>query len=109
MKSFHWLSVLIAATLLGLLACKRDAPPVHKYGLKVDVVKLESELANSSPGVQSHVALLKHALRYSKFPEAIAELDYLANSPELSQPQKKLVEDLLEQTKQARTNAPSLP
>ena len=109
MKRFNWLSVLMAATLFGLLACKRDAPPVRQYGLKVDVLRLESELGNSSPAVQSHVALLKHALRYSQFPEAIAELDYLANSPELSQAQKKLVEDLVEQTKQARTNAPSLP
>jgi len=109
MKKSNWLAVFLVVSLFGLWSCKREQPTARQYGLKVDVAKLESELANSPPEVQSHVALLKHALRYSQLPEAMGELDYLANRPELNQSQKKLVDDLLEQTKQTLTNATPPP
>lgn len=48
----------------------------------------------------------KACLRYGQFPQAMVQLDKLAHVPNLTEPQKKLVNDLLEQTKQVIAKAP---
>jgi hypothetical protein len=108
MKS-NWVSPLVVACLLVLCACKQEQPAPVQYGVRVDVSKLESELANSGPEVQGHLASLKHALRYSQFSDAIGELDYLANRQDLSQTQKHLVDELVAQTTRELTNATLTP
>jgi hypothetical protein len=39
------------------------------------------------------------SIRYGQFSEAVAELGKLANSPGLTEPQKKVATDMLEQMK----------
>jgi hypothetical protein len=48
----------------------------------------------------------KAYLRFGQFPQAMVQLDKLAHVPNLTEPQKKLVNDLLEQTKQVVAKAP---
>ena len=54
-------------------------------------------------------ALINRSLRYAQFPQAVAELGKLANNPNLSEPQKKVVNDLVEQTKQVIANSKAPP
>jgi hypothetical protein len=102
---------LLGVGLLAFTGCKREQPPPQAtsghYGLNVDVARLDTEFATAAPEVQQHVGLLKHAFRYSQWPQAAAELDELGNNPDLTPAQKKLIEDLKEQTRQAITNTPA--
>ena len=43
-------------------------------------------------------------LRYGNYPEAMADLDKIAADPSLTEPQKKLVADTIEQVKKANDN-----
>jgi hypothetical protein len=111
MRMVHWIFPLLAVGLLAFSACKRNqaAPQASggHFGLDVDVAKLDTEFATVTPDLQQHIAVLKHAFRYSQLPQAATELEALANSPDLTSDQKKLVEDLIDQTRQAITNAPA--
>jgi len=44
--------------------------------------------------------MAKRHIRYERFPQALVELNKLAQNPGLSEPQKKVVSALIEQTKQ---------
>jgi hypothetical protein len=78
-----------------------------QYGIQVDAGRLDTEFANASPEAQQHVAVLKHAFRYSQLSQAATELDALANIPDLTAAQKQLVDQLIEQTKRTIANAPA--
>jgi len=102
-----------------LIPCLTDAagsneaetggPPQEYYGVKVDWRKLDAVFTNSSPEVQASVTLLLQDFRYAQFSKALADLDKLSNDPSLTPPQKKLVTDLTEQTKQVIAKAPPEP
>jgi hypothetical protein len=59
--------------------------------------------------MQGSAYLAKRFIRYSQFPKALAELDKLAAHPKLTEAQKKVVQDLREQTSQALAKAPPPP
>ncbi len=106
------LSLLAAGCLVAVAGCKKSevVAPVTEYnGVKVDWPKLDSEFANASPELQANAALAKRYIRYSLFPRAMIELDKLANSPGLTESQKKAVTDVMEQTKEALAKAPAPP
>jgi hypothetical protein len=113
MKTTLW---IFAPPIIGLLAsagCKKgdDEPgptPVY-YGVKVDLPKLDTEFINASQEVQASAAQVKQCLRYAQLPQALAELSKLAHNPRLTEPQKKVVDDLLKQTKQVIANSTPLP
>jgi len=107
-----WLSLLAGCLLLGAGCKKREqyvGPPQEYYGIKVNWAKLNTEFTNASPDVQANVSLAVRAFRYALFTNALVELDKLANNPNLTDAQKKLVSDLSEQTKQVIAKAPPSP
>jgi len=114
MKTNRWILALLSVGLVAFAGCKKadDAPgpiPVY-YGVKmVGLPKLDTEFANASPEVQANVAMVKRWFRYGQFPQAMAELNKLAKNPNLSEPQKKVVDDLVEQTKQVIANSKAPP
>ncbi len=94
---------------LALVAgCKKSQAPQTTRdfnGVQLDLGKLDT-FTNAPADVQGHVALLRRAYRYSQFPQAIMELDQLANNPGVSPAQKQIVTEFIEQTKQIIANSP---
>jgi hypothetical protein len=103
---------ILAVCFLALAGCKKAEPEVSGvqfHGINVDLPKLDTAFANATPDVQASLTSIPRFFRYAQFPEALMELDKLANNPSLTESQKKLVADLIEQTKQviAKTPAPT--
>ena len=113
MKTNQWVFTTVAVCLVAIAGCKKaepaEGPPQEYYGVKVDLPKLDATFANASPDVLDSVAQAKHGFRYELFPQALAALDKLSKHPALTEPQKKLVSDLIEQTKQVIAKAPPPP
>jgi len=105
---------LFGLVLAGLLVtagagCKKSdpaPPPVQQNGVTIDSRKLQTELATStSPEVRQNLQKFSMGLRYKSYVEAMMALDKIAADPSLTEPQKKLVGEVLEQLKQAANNA----
>ncbi len=102
---------LIGVCLLGLAGCKKAAPPqpegtIQLFGVTVAIPKLDTEFQNAPPNVQASVTQVKNAYRFGQYGKMVVELDKLANDPALTESQKKLVNDLIEQMRQVLTKAP---
>jgi hypothetical protein len=113
MKTTHSILALLAVGLVAVAGCKKseqaEAPPQEYSGVKVDWMKLSTTFVNTTPDVQANVSMINRYFRYRQFPQALVELDKLSKNPSLTEPQKKLVGDLIEQTKQVLAKAPLLP
>jgi hypothetical protein len=115
MKKTNFLFALLALGLFAPAGCKKSEPtagPTNEYyGVKIDVAKLDAEFANPSLDVLSQVLQVKRFFHYQQFPQAVLELNKLAQMPGLTESQKKLVSDLIGQTKQviAKATSPSGP
>jgi hypothetical protein len=101
---------LLAASALVLGGCgksqeqQQGPPPMTINGVKVDVPKLQL-LTADKPELLDGVNKTMMAIRYGKYDEALAELDKLAAAASLTDPQKKLVNDVIEQVKQVAAKA----
>jgi hypothetical protein len=111
MKMPHWLFALLAVCLVAFAGCKKagQAETPEFYGVQVDLPKLGLVFAGASEQVQANVATFNRFFRYGQYPQALGELDRLASQPSLTEPQKKLVGDLIEQTKQVIAKVPPPP
>jgi hypothetical protein len=104
MRVSNGVCALLALCLLAFASCKKSnqgvAPNTDYSGVKVDWPKLDTEFATSDSELQADARLAKRHIRYSQFMEALMDLDKLSRNPGLSGSQKKVVADLIEQTKQ---------
>jgi hypothetical protein len=102
---------LLSVCLVAFASCKKSdqpvAPNTEFSGVRVDWPKLDTEFAGSDQELQKAASLAVRHIRYAQFPEAVADLERLSDDPKLTEAQKKLVSDLLEQTKQAMAKAPA--
>ena len=93
--------ILAAVPVAG---CKKKgpaAPPAYDIrGVKVDSPKLTMSLANASPEAKAQVTEFEMSLRYGMYEKSLVPLDKLANDPSLTESQKKVVNDVIEQMKQ---------
>ena len=111
MKTPSCLYAILAVCSLAFAACKKAepmGPTVDFYGVKVDWPRLD-EVTNAGPDALASVYMIKRSFRYELFPQAMVELDKLSSNPNLNEPQKKIVNDLIDQTKQVITKAPARP
>jgi hypothetical protein len=110
MKTTHWAFGLLAGCLIAFTGCKKAAQPAGQvqeyYGVKVEWPRLDAEVANASPEVQTAVSRAKRAFRYRQLPQPLVQVDKLTHVPNLTEPQTRLVNDLLELTKQMIAKAP---
>jgi hypothetical protein len=104
---------IFAVCVVALTGCKKSqqqavGPRTQYLGVQVDWPKLDTEFSNAPPELQKSAYEIKRDFRYSLFPQAMVALDKLANAPNLNESQKKLVTDLMEQTRQviAKMGAP---
>ena len=113
MKTTYCLLALLLVGLLAPLGCKKAEPPTgapaEYYGVKVDVPKLDSEFATANPVARERATAIKSFFRYGQFAQAASELDQLSKAPDLTESQKKLVNSLIEQTRQVIAKVPPQP
>ena len=113
MKTTRWMFTTLAICGLALAGCKKaeDEPgptPVY-YGVKVDLPKLDAEFANASPALQANVAEAKRLLRFALLPQALAAFVKLSSNTELSESQKAVVNEVIEQVKAVIANSKAPP
>jgi len=107
----RWSVAILAAALLATAGCgKASKPQPTAATALMDMGKLQETFQPPSPEFQNSLTKLRFAIRYGQFDAALAELDKLAHSASLTEPQKKAVDDKVEQVKQAiASTAPKPP
>jgi cell pole-organizing protein PopZ len=75
-------------------------PPMEIQGVNVDFPQLSADFAKSQPDLQSRVAEVVTKVRYKRYLPAMMDLDEIAKSPGLTNKQKKLVAQVMDQLKE---------
>jgi hypothetical protein len=102
MKATRYLLMILTIGVLALAGCgKSDKGPPPREPGRVDLSQLQQQFPNPAPEVTASLDKLRSACRYRTFDTAQAELDKLAQLPNLTEQQKKAVEDVAEQIKTA--------
>jgi hypothetical protein len=113
MKKTPWLTGILAAVLLALVgpACKKEAPPPppEHEGVVIDLPKLQQTFATAGADIQSSMAKVNFGVRYGKYMDALEGLDKMASDPSTTEPQKKVIAELIEQVKKAINNQAAQP
>ena len=111
MKTMQWLMVCLLAGVFAIAGCSKEKPatPVMD-GVTIDLPKLKEAFATAGPDVQTSVSEVTQGVRYGDYPRAFAALAKLDSAPGVTDAQKKVVGELVEQVKQvAAKNAPAAP
>jgi len=106
MKKRTW----IIGTLLGALVaittpgCSKGQPAQKSptvSGVTIDMPKLQQAFANATDAeVRNQVTKVAFGIRYGKPLDSLMALDALAANPAVTEPQKKVVSEIIEQVKQ---------
>jgi len=109
MKTFHCWCVIVALGFLAVAGCSK-APPAAAVpeinGVKCDFPKLQKTFEASSSEIQQHVSESVQGVRYGMYDKSLEALDALANDPNVTADQKKVVSELIESMKQVISKAP---
>jgi hypothetical protein len=114
MKTMNWAAGIMMAGMLASVGCSKtqqqqEGPPALVMGgVKLDLPKLQQSLAADKPQLQATVGKVMTHLRYGQYPDALAELDKLSAAG-LTDAQKKLVADVIEQVKQLMAKSSPKP
>jgi hypothetical protein len=110
MKTTNWMTMFLLAGLFALASCGKPAPPppVQK-GVTIDMPKLQEAFANASAECQACIAETVNGVRYGELASALVALEKLANTPGLTEPQKKIVAQVTDQVKQVANKTPAPP
>lgn len=104
MKALYFLALLLAAGALGLVGCNKAPkapPPPQIQGVTVDTPKLQAALStNQTASVQEQMTQFLFGLRYGDYVKALMALDKLTTDPAVTEEQKKVVNEVIEQVKQ---------
>jgi len=76
-------------------------------GVKVDLPKLQEAFQGADQSVQASLSQATFGIRYRQYAVAFQELEKLSANPSLTEPQKKIVTDVLSQMKQAVAKDPN--
>ena len=109
MKTLHWILLALATTAFAITGCKKSQPPIPSpqvNGVTVDIPKLMTAFNGAPPDVQAQVTQVSYGIRYTDYMKAMEALDKLANDPNTTEAQKKVVNEVIEQVKQVMNAAP---
>lgn len=113
MKTIQWPLAILAAVALAFAGCKKNqAPPPDTLqvggGATVDVPKLRQAFSTSTnPAVRRILFDVDQQVRIRDYMKSLMALDELSNQPDLTEEQKKVVADVIEQVKKLASNAPA--
>jgi len=94
--------MILTVGVLALAGCgKPDKGPPPRQPGRVDVTQLQEQFPNPTPEVSASIEKVRFACRYRTFDTAQAELDKLAQLPNITEPQKKALDEVVEQIKTA--------
>ena len=110
MKATKYLLMILTVGVLALAGCGKSekGPPPRQPG-RVDLTQLHEQFPNPTPEVSACLDKARFACRYRTFETAQAELDKLAQMPDLTAPQKKALDEAIEQVKAAISAGTSRP
>jgi len=95
---------LLALVLFGFASCgKKESaalPAQDIGGVKVDIPKLQQVFAAAPQPVQDQFHQATASMRYGQYEKALQYLDKLLNDPAVTDPQKKVVSEVIEEMKQ---------
>jgi hypothetical protein len=111
MKLTSYLVVALVAGLLAVAGCGKSNTPKPGTPIPgaVDVTALQQAFPKPPPEVLAAVDKLRFAIRYRKFDAAFPELEKLSRLPNLTDQQKKAIDDVIGQVKAAMAAAPAAP
>jgi hypothetical protein len=103
MKATHAILGILVAAIFVLMGCGKSAPPppLTAEGVAIDLPKLQAAFPSPTPEIRSRLEETAFGLRYDDYNKALAQLDQLANAPNLTEQQKKAVSDVAAQVKKA--------
>ncbi len=104
MKAIHYLLIVLTVGVLALAGCgksNKPAPPAARVPGVVDLAQLQMAFPAPTPEISTSFSKLGFATRYRQFEPALVELDKLSRLPNLTEAQKKAVDEVIEQVKQA--------
>jgi hypothetical protein len=110
MKKIHLLLGLVAATLLVSAGCSKadKTPKAPEFqGVQVDLPKLNAAFENASPEIKNTATQVGYNIRYTKYEDALMNLDKLVNDPNVNEAQKKVVNEVIEQVKKLAGATPA--
>jgi len=110
MRAINLTLGVIAVTLLTAVGCGKSdkTPPAPQVqGVTVDIPKLTQAFENASPEIKSTVTAVGFNVRYNKYEDSLMALDKLANDPNVTEAQKKVVSQLIEEVKELANAAPA--
>jgi len=100
MKTMKSLLAVFAIVMLVVAGCKKEAPPTATVnGVTVDLPKLQQTFATAPQDLIVLVNQVGFGIRYNDYVKALSALDQLANNPNVTEPQKKVVNEVIEQVK----------
>ena len=104
-------TALCCAASLWLGACSKsedaeNLQPIEYEGVKVDVPKLAAEFANAPSQLYSQINDAINNIRYKQYMDAMMGLDAVLKTPGLTDKQKKMITNVMEQLKQVVAKAP---
>ncbi len=98
MKTTSWMLGAIVAGMLALCGCSKSASTDPKLSQN-PAVRFTAAFPTPTPELQASINKINLGLRYGQYPEAIVELDKMANDASLTEAQKKAVNDMIEEVK----------
>ncbi len=110
--TINWMALVLAAGFLTFAGCgKSEKLPTSQEvsGVSVDLPKLQAAFANASPDMLNDVTQVSFGLRYGDYMKSLAALDKLASNASITEAQKKVVNDVIEQVKKVMAQAPAAP
>jgi hypothetical protein len=111
MKKTNWVALVLTAAVLGFAGCKKSEkiPESQQVnGVSVDMPKLQQAFADTTnDAVRRLVTEAGFGLRYGDYVKSMMALDQLAANPDVTEAQKKIVNDVIEQEKKLAGGAPA--
>lgn len=111
MKLTHYAVMGLLAAGFALAGCgksEEQAAPKRAPGV-VELGQLQQAFPAPTPEIASSLEKLAFSTRYRQFVAALTELDKLSKLPDLTEPQRKAVNEAIEQVKVAIQTAPAPP
>jgi hypothetical protein len=111
LKSHTLLTIIALASLIGLVGCGKsgDGKPGARPPGTVDLTVLQQAFPAPTPELQQNLDRVRYAVRYRQLDAALVELDKVSRLPNLTDAQKKAVNDVIQQVKAAIAAVPAPP
>jgi nitrogen regulatory protein PII len=110
MKIPLWPFAILAAAVLAVPGCGKQKEPTSvttQSGVTVDMPKLQQAFSTASPELRTSVTQVAFSFRYGQYADALAQLEKIAARPDLTEPQKQVVNEVIDQVKKAAAKGPT--